>query len=183
MRLIVLDLELNQPSRTVIQIGALQLDLASQRVGGTFDQLCNPGELPNPYISDLTGIQPDAIERAPPFALVVDSFWRWCRDAKVGLQMLAWGEDVELLAEQSRAAGVVPPKLRTHDLRETAKLFRAVRPGCRVSGGLLDTLGIFGLDFEGVQHRALDDAHNTGRLACRFFRMLRQTYEIEKILK
>jgi len=63
--IVALDLELNQPSRRVVQIGAVLGNVRTGEVVSQFDLKVNPGEPFSLRIAELTGISPQEIESAP----------------------------------------------------------------------------------------------------------------------
>src|SRR5258708_2031145 len=66
--IVALDLELNQPSQRIVQVGAV---LGNVRTGGVvsqFDVKVNPGEPLSSRIAELTGISPLEIASAPSLA-------------------------------------------------------------------------------------------------------------------
>ena len=76
MKTVVVDLELNQPSNKIIQIGAVCIDTKSHKLISIFNQICNPeGELPSQYITNLTKITPEMVKNAEPLSDVLVQFW------------------------------------------------------------------------------------------------------------
>lgn len=171
MKIIVLDLEMNQPSDLIIQIGAICLDLKTGTRLGGFDCFANPGELPSQFITELTGITTDDIESSPPLDQVLMDFWTWCEGMQCGMQLGAWGGDVNELIEQSKTIGIWKNRKypKNLNIKELSKVYRAALPQSKKSGGLRATMEAFGMEFEGEQHRAYTDAYNTARLLRRFY--------------
>jgi DNA polymerase III epsilon subunit-like protein len=73
--IVALDVELNQPSRRVVQIGAVLGNVRTGEVVSQFDLKVNPGEPFSLRIAELTGISPQEIESAPVL-LRPDRHWR-----------------------------------------------------------------------------------------------------------
>lgn len=162
MILNVCDLEMNQPSNSIIQIGACQLDVKSGKVGSHFSRFINLGdERLDPRIIELTGISQEQVDDGVTLSAALFDFWNW-----VGSRNLAaWGGDVDLLMDASDAIDLtVPDHLVLLDLKAMGSVMRCAFPASRSRGGLLDTMHLFGLEFEGRHHNALDDAINTARL-------------------
>jgi inhibitor of KinA sporulation pathway (predicted exonuclease) len=160
LRFIVLDLELNQPTRSIIQVGAVTLDLQKETVKPFFDEVADPSE------------------RLEPLRDVLIRFWREFKKAGVANRIAAWGQDVEWLVEASRSIGVTPPSnLQVYDFKQIVKFFRAARGESVRSGvGLVNVLNSLDIPFDGQQHNAYDDARMTAELALRFFRDVKWFY-------
>jgi len=165
MKIIVIDLEYNQPSRSIIEIGAYCVDLKGQYPPIAFSQLVDPKEILDPRIIDLCGIKQEDVDGQPLIQDALESFWNWIKDTAQTKNVSAWGSDVYELIEASKKAGVrYPDRLRSLDIKEMASIFRSCYPSSKQKGGLLATMNLFGLEFEGRQHRALNDAIQTARL-------------------
>ncbi len=66
--IVALDLELNQPSRRLVQIGAVLGNVRTGEVVSQFDLKVNPREPFSLRIAELTGISPQEVESAPSLA-------------------------------------------------------------------------------------------------------------------
>lgn len=178
MRFIVLDLELNQPSRSIIQVGAVTLDLQKETIKPFFDEIADPSEKLDTFITRLTGITEGNIKDAEPLRDVLIRFWREFKEAGVANRIAAWGQDVEWIVEASRSIGVTPPSnLQVYDFKQIVKFFRAARGESVRSGvGLVNVLESLDIPFDGQQHNAYDDARMTAELALRFFRDVKGFY-------
>lgn len=173
MRVVVLDLELTQPSRKIIQIGAIVVNLKTYKIENQFNKITNPGELPSNHIEQLTGITSQMVVQAESFESVATQFWDWVAEQRCSFQLGAWGSDVWKLYQDSCQVGVFPPSVpKNLDIKELAKLFRIPLTSGKKSGGLLNTLTVFGLKFQGRQHNALDDAINTAWLLIYFTKQI-----------
>jgi hypothetical protein len=60
--IVALDLELNQPSRRVVQIGAVLGNVRTGKVVSPFDVKVNPGEPFSLKFAELTGVSPLPVE-------------------------------------------------------------------------------------------------------------------------
>jgi len=186
MNFIVIDLEMTQNEGSVprvIQIGAAVMSDDDGRVLATFDELANPGELPNAFITDLTGITADAVAAARPLAVVLADFWAWVARQHHGRLIFQWGGgDLQLLMEASAALGVdVPRRTRAFDIKLFSMPFRSGR-GARRRGGLTATMALFNVPFGGRPHRALDDAVAAGRLYAHLVGRIRRLDALERVL-
>lgn len=171
MRFIVLDLELNQPSRSIIQIGAVTLDLKEESIEHFFDEITDPDEKLDTFISELTGITERQIKNAKPLRDILIQFWRKFKKARTAKRIAAWGDDVKWILEASRSLGVTPPSnLQIYDFKQFAKFFRASKGESVRSGvGLMNVLNTLDIPFEGKHHNAFDDAKMTAKLVLRYF--------------
>lgn len=182
MRLIVLDLEMNQPSEKIIQIGAVMCDTKRKIILSEFNEYVNPNEAIDPYITRLTGISQSMVDNKDSLHCVVSDFWAWVEECKCGKRIADWGGDVDWLRDQSINVGVnIPKRINRHNLKS---IFEFVRDayGFKTKGGLSSTLYTFGMDFEGSQHNALYDARNTARLAYMFSDMLDKYFMMDRIM-
>lgn len=173
MKYIVVDLELLQPGNEIIDIGAVLYDTKRREVLSRFDSLANPGKLPDDYklrngqtITELTGITAEMIEEASPLHEVLLEWWAWVNSCQCGKRICTWGTgDLKLLADQSKQLHVhYPDRIRHMNLKIVAEMFRDPMRGAKAFGGLKRTMELFGLQFEGREHRALPDAENTAHL-------------------
>jgi DNA polymerase III epsilon subunit-like protein len=92
--IVALDLELNQPSRRVVQIGAVLGNVRTGEVVSQFDLNVNPREPFSRRIAELTGISPQEIESAPSLAEAGQALAAWLapRDSRRLLNPLTWEE-------------------------------------------------------------------------------------------
>jgi inhibitor of KinA sporulation pathway (predicted exonuclease) len=182
MKYIVLDLEMNQPSGSIIEIGAVCIDLKTGRQISAFSELININEILNPFITELTGIRPEELALAKSLPVVLAEFWAWVEEQNVR-NIASWGTDYYLLTEESKKAKVIyPGKLRFLNIKEFASVFRACFPAVKQTGGLKATMNLFGLEFEGRQHRGLNDSIQTARLLVLLKENMRKFLSIQKII-
>lgn len=183
MKMIVLDLEMSQPSHKIIEIGAVLTNIKTGLIIDIYQTYVNPNEAIDPFITALTGIDDDTVELAPDLASVAPYFWNWCKSCNCGMQIAAWGTDIWELKSQANQVGVPAPKLRSLNLKEMSKIFRSAKGGIKLSAGLRNTLQAYDLIFEGEQHRALIDAQNTAKLLHKFYSIVNEHESITKIMK
>jgi len=166
MNYCVLDLEMNQPSGTIIEVGAVCYHSRSGKITSTFRQLVRlpEGEALNPDITKLTGItEEDLVFTARPMDLVLANLDFWAVAHGCSRNMATWGTDYWLLKEAFRAEHTPFPWKNFLNVKEMAALLRAALPG-KQRGGLKSAIEAFGLTFQGEPHRALTDARNTAML-------------------
>jgi DNA polymerase III alpha subunit (gram-positive type) len=77
--IVALDLELNQPSERIVQIGAVLGNVRTGEVVSHFDAKVNPGEPFSSRIAELTGISAAELESASCLAAAGEAFAAWIR--------------------------------------------------------------------------------------------------------
>ena len=179
MHLVVLDFEMNQPSGTVIQIGAVQVDVKTGAFISEFNTFVDIDEPLDPYVSKLTGITEKDLSGAALPNRALESFWEWKPCHLIG----GWGSDATQMLSLTEKAGLpVPPKTRTIDLAKASQLLRSGFVNKRQKAGLAGSLEMLGMEFKGRQHDALDDAKNAARVICEFTRRIGVYNEVEQLL-
>lgn len=169
MNLIVMDLEFEpHVQRDIIQVGAVKVDLLRRTIVPFFDEYVKlpEGIELTDYISDLTGITLKDLEEAGGAKEVLKRFWKAFSKAGVAGRLAGWGDDSEWLLQESERYNVkIPKNVQCLDLKQMFQFFRFQRGiSTRTRTGLMGTLDVFGLEFEGRHHNGYDDALNTARL-------------------
>lgn len=184
MKYIVLDLEMNQPSGKIIEIGAVCLDIKTGKMFDPFQILVKIDEEVSPEITELTGITSDMLnEEGVDLVIALRLFWTWVETCQTK-NISSWGIDYYLLTEESKKLGVIyPNKLRFLNIKEFASVFRSCYPAAKQKGGLKTSMELFGLQFEGEQHQALDDAEQAARLLFLLKENIRKFLAIQDMLK
>lgn len=159
---LTLDLELNQPSRKIIQVGYVVGNVLTGELITRGTVMVNPKEELSPYITGLTSITPSMLEVD---CTVHDAYLhvRNVADAfDLSTNMVTWGGgDHEALRTQS---GMDDEKWRFgRRYTDVKTLFcaYALANGMKVAGGLSKSMNKFGMSFQGKKHWAEDDAYNT----------------------
>jgi inhibitor of KinA sporulation pathway (predicted exonuclease) len=156
--------EVTRPFPEIIEIGAARLDDAFQ-LADQFSLFIQPEYNPQltKVCTELTGIRTEDLEGAPSFAEAIQQFQAWLEPGPV--KLYAWGkDDRRQLEAEYRAKGLgdrLPPSLRRWSNFQSIfmRLFDFKR---RI--GLTVAMEMLGIDFEGPQHRAVNDAINSARL-------------------
>ena len=177
----VVDLEMNQPSGAIIQIGGVRLDTQIGSIFEFFDELVNPfPDVLNPDILNLTGLVESNILIADKIEIVLKRFWEWAEHKP----LISWGRDGNELVNQASILNLHLnlKKIRLIDLAGTVDLFRAGLGSEFRRGGLKNTMYSFGLTFLHRPHNALTDARNTARLAYYLIQEMKSLKQIQKIL-
>lgn len=167
-----LDLEMNQPSRRIIQIGLCMGTWGAAEPN--FERAVwhlDPSEPISPFITTLTGITDECIrEHAKPLDVVLAEIAQFL-DRRRFVNPVVWGEgDAGALKALVKSAGLPPLRFghRSIDVKTLVFFLNAAKssPG---AGSLSSALKHYKLNFEGEAHRADADAFNTLRL---FFHLL-----------
>ncbi len=156
------EVELAQPE--IIEIGAVKLD-NEYRVVDTFSLYIKPEY--NPQITKtctkITGITTETLEGAPSFKEAMPLFIDWLGTSD--LKIYAWGrDDKQQLEQEYRIKGLyerLPHPFKKW--RDFQGIFMRIFDFNRRIG-LTVVLEMLGIDFEGKQHRAVDDAFNSAKL-------------------
>lgn len=170
MRMTILDLEMNQPSGKIIEIGAVTLNTSNGKITKLFHELSNPGELPNEFIQNLIGRTAAEIAEARGSKEVLSDFWEaFAEDG--GKKLAGWGNDTQQIIEQSLDYKLSFDWPKQYDLKQTINLYTHFvnRQNVKYKMGLKKTMEQWDLEFEGDHHCAYDDAYNTAQLAYKVF--------------
>lgn len=181
MKIISVDLEMNQPSGALIQIGAVRMDLTTGVIEEEFMVHVNPCEQLSEEIKELTAITQEQVDAGLEVAEAVNWFWAFAGKKTV----CSWGRDAEELYDfgQTLAGVKVPHRLTKIDLKQVSSLLRCAYPSNKRRGGLQSAVGLFGLQFQGRPHDALVDARNTALLATHLVRRWRQLLDVLEVLR
>lgn len=179
MKHIVVDLEMNNIRRRsearkictneIIEIGASMLDENLWEIG-KFQIYVKPeyNDVIVPKISKLTGITNEMVANAPTFSVAFKQFTDWCLNIKDDVMIYAWSntdhsqvmKEIQLkqykLSEEEH-------KLMDHGWTDFQNEFD-IHLGFERQISLKLALDMAGIDFNGRQHDALDDARNTAKL-------------------
>jgi inhibitor of KinA sporulation pathway (predicted exonuclease) len=180
-----LDLEMAQPSRNIIQIGAVIYDLKKNELIETFNRYVNPNEPISEYIEKLTGISDNTIaEQGVPLKEAFLDLVAWAGKFNRFYQVVTWGAGD--LPELRRQIELLDDPINlgwTFGRREldVKTLHTAIRiaMGEKPQSGLAKSLNRYGLRFIGTKHSAVDDAINTARLLAHFHRAM-QSFDFQK---
>lgn len=167
---ISLDLEFNQPSGTLIQIGAVLGHLPTRKIHSRFSCFINPQEPLAPHISDLCGVDSRVLEVAGTLEEAFEELriWRAPFLSEVQRNPLTWGGgDSDTLRER---LGLEPEHFmfgrRWTDVKTVFTAW-CHATGRDAQGGLAPSMKKVGLVFEGRKHDAMYDALNTFRMYCK----------------
>ena len=179
MNIMVLDVELNQPSRKVIQIGAAVFNARNAALIERLELYVNPNEPIDPFITELTGITNSDVAGGVTIYEAYNELKRFHAKHKCFRNPMVWGSGVRndsiAIYEDYLKFG---DSLGENDLDFDTENFmgfrvidvktiyqsQAIFENSQYAGGLKDCMKKMGLEFEGEAHRALTDAINTFRI-------------------
>lgn len=160
-----LDLEFNQPSGKIIQIGACVGNIVTGQVFDKLSVFVNPHEHLNPFITELTKIKDSDVRNAGTVEEGYRKLQRMHENYSAFINPLTWGGgDSQFLKEQLIAEN---PHFdgwcfgrRWIDVKTLfiSWRFANAQP---IQGGLARSMVKVGLAFNGQKHDAKDDAINT----------------------
>ncbi len=184
MKLIALDLEMNMPSRKIIEIGVVIGDTDSQNIIEEKNWLIKVDEPITEFITDLTGINDKMLESGIDLVAAYRELMDFRKKHDPFINPLVWGGgDVDHLVKQvstyeqwpfiAAEYGEQPFGRRIIDAKTLFVSWR-IANGDIPNGGLAKSLTKFGLSFKGKKHRAMDDARNTFIIYCEMLKMLKK---------
>lgn len=166
-----LDLEMNQPSQKIVQIGAVVGDLRS---GAVLERLCIDvaiDEPLNPFITTLTGITEEQLRVAGTLDEAYQKLAVMHQKANAYCNPITWGGGDS--AELRRQLGLDDARFlfgrRWLDIKTLYQLQQMGR-GEKPQAGLAKAMTKRGLAFKGRKHNAGDDALNTFLFAAHLLR-------------
>ena len=171
-----LDLEYNQQSGKIIQIGAAIGDMRTSSILESFSVIVNPGEPISDFIQTLTGVTQQRVdEEGMDLKSAAALLFAFIARHKPFMNPVVWGiGDSESLREE---LGLKDERWvfgrRTIDTK-TIHVAMCLARGISTKGGLGATMAKhYGLTFDGRAHDAKVDAENTLKL---FFEMQRRYF-------
>lgn len=165
MKIISLDLEMNQPSGKIIQIGYVISNPKNRKIVAKRSLLVNPGEDLNSEISSLTGISAESLESGLSLEAAYNILARDMTDNSVTKAALTWGTDNLYLQKAIGIPwGTFCLSQRSIDVKSLFQSWTMTSTDTSMHAGLGSALGKLGSHFVGTAHNAVDDALNTLRV-------------------
>lgn len=167
---LALDLEMNQPSGKLIEVGICVGDIQTTSNNWEVKSwLLDPQEDISPFITELTGISNDDIsENAVPLSQMAVELAELIEKHKPFVNPITWGGgDMTALLDLIHSTGESFPYFgrRWIDVKTVFTFLKMTSPsGFNHKMGLRSALQSMGVSFVGTQHRASADAMNTLRL-------------------
>lgn len=169
--IIVFDVEANQPSDKLIEVGAVKF----LRDGGIHpDKFSTLIKIDEPLgtltdgrtLTELTGITEEMLSTAPSFNDAAQKFEDWAFSGSKNFILAAWGcWDVPCLRnEYERFGRKYPFRGKSFDIKSMVVWSSALFGKKWKSDGMGSMLKCWNLSFEGNQHRGGDDAYMTAKL-------------------
>ena len=165
MNLIAIDLEYNQPSNKIIQVGWTCGDPLTGRTYAIEGRYVQIDELLDPMISNLCGVQQDILDKSgtleDAYYDLLDDYTRF--DCSV--TSLAWSKgDLSLLRKQLPDNVTWPFGQHYIDAKNLYQSWKLKQNPIHLKGGLARAMTHLKLNFEGRKHNGKDDAYNTFRI-------------------
>lgn len=181
---LALDLELNQPSGKIIQVGVAIGSIKDRRTQYlTKKWYIRPNEPLDPFIIDLTGItEADLSKYSVSHDTVARELAELIKEHKTFINPVTWGggDSTELLAEFCKNHADFPHFGRRWIDVKTWYTYLLLSQGKNPAGGLASAMGAYKLQFQGQAHQADVDAENT--LAF-FFTLMQRQSKLESLLR
>lgn len=147
----------------IIEIGAIRINQYGE-VRGSFDRFVQPLRHPrlSLYCRNLTNITQRDIDRADDFETVIDEFIEWGHIDDESYTLISWGNfDKKMLAQDCIRFKLDYEWAFQHiNLKESYRLLTRKKKAM----GLRKACEREGIDFTGMQHRAISDAENLAKL-------------------
>lgn len=186
---LAIDLELNSKQDgtkpRIIEVGIAIGSLNSEIL--THNWYLDPQEPVTPFITDLTGITDKIIqEKAVSHEVLAQELGAFLELHKVYVNPVVWGgggygNDATELKDEFRERDIEFHHFghRVIDVKTVFTYYQLVRDK-NPKTGLKGALGVNKLKFEGIPHRAADDAKNTLKL---FFHYMKREMEIQQAIQ
>lgn len=172
-----LDLEMNQPSKRIIQVGACVGSIRTGQIFEKFSVFVNPGEHLNPSITELTKITQDDVNHGFTVEEAYRKLQKMHENYGAFINPITWGggDSQELLEQIKQENPHFDGWCFGRRWIDTKTLFVSWRfaNGQPIQGGLARSMVKVGLKFEGQKHDAMDDAINTFRMYIAMLNLLK----------
>lgn len=148
----------------IIEFAAVLVDKLTLSPVAEFCSFVRPAIHPelDQFCIELTSITQDMVDGAPSFPTVLRMFSGWLAKFKGEKTFCSWGDyDKNQLSMECERHSLEYPFVDDHlNLKKMFSRARGTKKGYGVGAALKN----LGLEFEGTQHRGIDDARNIARL-------------------
>ena len=175
-----LDLEMNQPSGKIIEIGVTVGNAYKREIIEKKHFFVNPNENLSEYIIRLTTIKQADVDAAKPLHEAYLDLCQYLKPFKFRQCVVTWGGgDHYLLKNQLQETGMPYEWILGHSYINVKTIHQSlmISKNEKTQGGLAKSILKYGMHFKGTKHRAIDDAYNTMKL---WFKMLDMLETIQK---
>lgn len=175
MNFIFLDLEMNQPSNKIIQVGWTVGDPVSGRSYSIQGRYVKLDETLSPIISNLCGIEQITLDKAGTLVQAyLDLHDDHIRYETCGT-VVTWAKGDLALLRKQLPPNTVPWPFGQHyiDAKNLYQSWKLIHDADHLKGGLARALTKFKIPFEGRKHNSKDDAYNTFRIYHRLLQEFR----------
>jgi len=196
-KVISLDLEMNQPSNKIIQIGYVIGDIRNGRIFEKKSLIVNPKEELGfvetdkgmVHICDFTGISEESIKNGIDLS---EAYQIMCEDIikhNPTRTVVQWGDGGpnsrgdhdEIRKQLNLTWAEFIFRTRSWDVKMIYQVYRAFN-NKSVASGLSSAMNHLNLEFSGRPHDALDDAYNTFLCFCKIGKKMSRFDQIKGIL-
>lgn len=175
MNLMSLDLELNQPSKSIIQIGIAVGDLDTGDILTTGCWNIQVNEIISDYITTLTGITQDDVDNGNNLYYAYNKLCQIHTNYECLRNPITWGSgDSEALRKELEKDDDSFIFGRRWIDAKTVYVSSCLANNRKYKGGLSSSLSKLNMKFEGQKHNAKDDAVNTFRIYHRLLQDLKR---------
>ena len=189
-KVISIDLELNQPSGKIIQLGYVIGAIRYPRVIKSASIIVNPyeqlGRLSNKdmSITDLTGITQEDVDKG---VSLQEAYALMCKDIEKynpSRTPVQWGtgDSRALRTQLGLSHDEFIFRGREFDVKTLFQTYQLFNNGS-VAAGLASAMTTMGLEFVGTEHNAEDDAHNTFMMFRELGNRLVMSNKIRQVIK
>lgn len=184
MNLISIDLEMNKPSNKIIQLGYVIFNVKTQKILIKRCLYIDPKETLNPEITKLTRITEldilyNSISLQEAYTFMITDMEKY----QTNKHPVQWGLDhFELRNQLNITWDDYIFRRRGHDIKSLYQVWAMIKEQMSSIAGLGRAMKQLGLEFEGQEHNALDDAYNTMRVLFEIQNKLSNYEKIKKVM-
>lgn len=188
MKFMALDLEMNSPSNTIIQIGYTVFDPVIGYMYEDHSHYIYTQETIDPFITKLTGITKDHMKNALSMEQAFEHLCTVHKKHECLPNFVVFGGNDHLLLKKQTAFLGQEWKFgsRCLDVKTVYQFWKLANNKDTIKGSLARALTYFGKNFIGTKHNAKDDAFNTARLFIELIRYMKNCndqFTIDKVKK